>query len=444
MPSLTKQEILRIAAEEKVELVRLQFTDILGTTKNITISVEQLSKALDNQIMFDGSSIQGFVRIQESDMYLWPDYDTFAIFPWDSNGRRIARLICDVHLPDGSPFEGCPRYVLKRALRDAEQHGFTLFVGPEPEFFLFKIGQDGYPILETNDRGGYFDLSPLDKGENAREAIVFALQKMGFHVEASHHEVAQGQHEIDFKYDHALRTADNILTFKYVTKMIAQQHGLHASFMPKPIFGAAGSGMHLHQSLHSGEKNLFYDPEDHLGLSKIARYYVGGLLAHARSFTAITNPIINSYKRLVPGYEAPMYVSWSSRNRSALIRIPASSQGGAARIELRSPDPSANPYLALAVILRAGLDGVVRQLDPGPECFDNIYEMSDEERAARGIVNLPRSIVEAVELLGQDKVIRDALGEHVYSNFIRAKAIEWERYAMQVHQWELEEYLLHV
>lgn len=444
MASLTKQDILNMAADEQVELIRLQFTDILGTTKNITISVEQLGKALDNQIMFDGSSIQGFVRIQESDMYLWPDYSTFAVFPWESNGRRVARLICDVYLPDGSPFEGCPRFVLKRALAAAEELGFTLFVGSEPEFFLFKMDNDGYPILETNDRGGYFDLSPLDKGEEAREAIVFALQQMGFHVEASHHEVSPGQHEIDFKYDHALRAADNIHTFKYVTKVIAQHHGLHASFMPKPIFGLCGSGMHLHLSLFSGGRNIFYDPQDPLGISSTARNFIGGLLAHARSFTAITNPIINSYKRLVPGYEAPCYLSWSSQNRSALIRVPAFTQGSAARVELRNPDPSANPYLALAVILRAGLEGIVNGYHPGPECFENIYEMPNEEREAKGFENLPQSLIEAVELLARDEVIRDALGEHVYSNFVRAKIIEWKRYARQVHQWELDEYLLRI
>lgn len=439
---ITAQDILAMAAEEKVELVRLQFTDILGTTKNITISVQQLNKALDNQIMFDGSSIQGFVRIQESDMVLWPDPDTFAIFPWKSNGRRVARLICNVHLPDGRPFEGCPRYVLKRAVAEAEKQGLSLVVGPEPEFFLFRMDASGYPVLETNDRGGYFDLSPVDKGEEAREAIVFALQQMGFEVEASHHEVAAGQHEIDFKYDHALATADKILTFKYVTKMVAQQHGLHASFMPKPIFGACGSGMHLHQSLYSNGRNVFFDPNRHLNLSEIARHYIAGLLVHARAFTAITNPIINSYKRLVPGYEAPVYVAWSSQNRSALIRIPSATREHSARIELRSPDPSANPYLALAVILRAGLDGIARKLDPGPECFDNIYEMTDEQRAAAGIQNLPRDIMEAVRLLSEDWIIRDALGAHVFSNFVKAKKIEWECYSQQVHQWELDEYLL--
>ncbi|KLU38797.1 MAG: type I glutamate--ammonia ligase [Limnochordia bacterium] len=438
---ITAKDIMAIATEEKVELVRLQFTDILGTTKNITISAQQLGKALDNQIMFDGSSIQGFVRIQESDMFLWPDPATFAIFPWTSNGKRIARLICDVHLPDGRPFEGCPRYVLKRALAEAEKYGWSLFVGPEPEFFLFKMDDNGYPVLETNDRGGYFDLSPVDKGEEAREAIVFALQQMGFEVEASHHEVAAGQHEIDFKYDHALATADKILTFKYVTKMIAQQHGLHASFMPKPIFGAAGSGMHLHQSLHANGNNIFYDNNAHLNLSETARHYIAGVLEHARAFTAITNPIINSYKRLVPGFEAPVYIAWSSRNRSALIRIP-SSRGNSARIELRNPDPSANPYLALAVILRAGLDGIARKLDPGPECFDNIYEMTEEQRIAAGIFRLPRDIVEAIQLLSEDEIIKDALGEHVFSNFVKAKAIEWECYSKQVHQWELDEYLL--
>lgn len=438
----TAKDVLALASEQNVELVRLQFTDILGSAKNVTISVQQLPRALDNQIMFDGSSIQGFVRIQESDMYLWPDPDTFAVFPWTSNGRKVARLICDVHLPDGKPFEGCPRYVLKRALSEAAKLGLSMNVGPEPEFFLFKMDANGYPIVETNDRGGYFDLSPVDKGEAAREAIVFALQQMGFHVEASHHEVAAGQHEIDFRHDCALATADNILTFKSVTKTVAQQHGLHASFMPKPIFGINGSGMHLHLSLHSNGTNAFYDHERHLHLSDTARHFIAGLLAHARAFTAITNPTINSYKRLVPGYEAPVYVSWSSRNRSALIRIPASTRQESTRIELRNPDPSANPYLALAAILRAGLDGVARQLDPGPECFDNIYEMTDKQRQEAGIVSLPGDTMEAIRLMSEDSVIRDALGEHVYSNFVRAKQIEWQCYSARVHQWELDEYLL--
>jgi len=438
----TAKDVLALASEQNVELVRLQFTDILGSAKNVTISVQQLPRALDNQIMFDGSSIQGFVRIQESDMYLWPDPDTFAVFPWTSNGRKVARLICDVHLPDGKPFEGCPRYVLKRALSEAAKLGLSMNVGPEPEFFLFKMDANGYPIVETNDRGGYFDLSPVDKGEAAREAIVFALQQMGFHVEASHHEVAAGQHEIDFRHDCALATADNILTFKSVTKTVAQQHGLHASFMPKPIFGINGSGMHLHLSLHSNGTNAFYDHERHLHLSDTARHFIAGLLAHARAFTAITNPTINSYKRLVPGYEAPVYVSWSSRNRSALIRIPASTRQESTRIELRNPDPSANPYLALAAILRAGLDGVARQLDPGPECFDNIYEMTDKQRQEAGIVSLPGDIMEAIRLMSEDSVIRDALGEHVYSSFVRAKQIEWQCYSARVHQWELDEYLL--
>ena len=440
MNKYTKQEILALAHEEKVKLVRLQFTDILGMTKNITISVAQLSKALDNGIMFDGSSIQGFVRIQESDMYLWPDYNTFTIFPWQSNGSKVARLVCDIHTPDGKPFFGCPRYILKRALKEAEDLGYDLYVGPEPEFFLFKTDDKGYPIIETNDKAGYFDLSPIDRGEAAREDIVFALEKMGFQVEASHHEVAPGQHEIDFKYDYALTTADNITTFKYVTKMVAQKYGLHASFMPKPIFGESGSGMHLNQSLFKDGKNAFYDPQKHLELSDIARHYIGGVLAHAPAFTAITNPTVNSYKRLVPGYEAPVYIAWSSQNRSALIRIPAV-KGVSTRLELRSPDPSANPYLALAVVLRSGLDGINRKLDPGPECYDNIYEMSDEERQAAGIIGLPSSIMDACTLLSKDSLVRDALGEHVYSNFMKAKKLEWSRYSMQVHQWELDEYI---
>lgn len=440
MAKYTKEDILRTVAEEDVKLIRLQFTDILGTIKNVTITSDQLEKALDNQIMFDGSSIQGFVRIQESDMYLYPDPNTFTLFPWQSNGCKVARLICDVYTAKGEPFMGCPRNVLKRALAKAKEMGFTLYVGPEPEFFLFKTDDDGFPILETNDKGSYFDLSPVDKGEAAREAIVFALQTMGFNIEASHHEVAPGQHEIDFKYEDALSTADNITTFRFVTKTIAQDHGLHASFIPKPIFGENGSGMHLHQSLFTNGTNAFYDPEDPLGLSQIGRQYVAGVLKHARSFTAICNPSVNSYKRLVPGYEAPVYVAWSSQNRSSLIRIPAAT-GIGTRMELRSPDPSANPYLALAAILEAGLDGIRNKLDPGPECFNNIYEMTAEERHLAGINSLPGSLEEALELLDNSPLMREALGDHVFTNYVKAKVIEWDRYRTQVHQWELDEYL---
>lgn len=440
MSSLTATDILRMADEERVQLVRLQFTDILGTTKNITIAMNQLETALKNGIMFDGSSIQGFVRIQESDMYLKPDPNTFCIFPWQSHGKKVARLICDVFTADDQPFAGCPRGVLKRMTEKAASLGYTMFVGPEPEFFLLKTSEDGTPIIETNDRGGYFDLSPVDKGEAAREEIVFALQTMGFLVEASHHEVAPGQHEIDFKYEDAITTADNISTFRNVTKMIAQKHGLYASFMPKPIVGENGSGMHIHQSLFRNSHNAFYDESDSIGLSEEARWYLAGLLNHAPAFTAITNPLINSYKRLVPGYEAPVYIAWSSSNRSSLIRIPAAS-GAGTRLELRSPDPSANPYLALAVSLAAGLDGIENQMPLGPECTDNIFSMTEAERDAASIPSLPGSLEKALAELQADKVIQEALGSHVYENFVKAKTIEWDRYRTQVHQWELDEYL---
>ncbi len=440
MTHQTRSDILRAVEEKGITLIRLQFTDILGTTKNVTITTDQLDKALDNQIMFDGSSIQGFVRIQESDMYLHPDPNSFAILPWETKGGKVARLICDVYTPDGEPFMGCPRSVLKQQLEKAAALGYTMYVGPEPEFFLFKTDENGYPIVETNDKGGYFDLSPIDRGETAREEIVYALQQMGFKIEASHHEVAPGQHEIDFEYDDALTTADNISTFRYVTRMVAQTNGLHASFMPKPIFGENGSGMHLHQSLFTNGSNAFYDEDAHDGLSQIARHYIGGILAHAQSFAAITNPTVNSYKRLVPGYEAPVYVAWSGKNRSSLIRIPAAT-GMATRVELRCPDPSANPYLALATILAAGLDGIERKLDPGPQCSDNIFEMSVEDRLTAGIPSLPGSLEEAVQLLAKDSVITSCLGEHVFSNFVKAKGIEWDHYRTRVHTWELDEYL---
>lgn len=440
MATMTADDIRSRAREEKVQLVRLQFTDILGTTKNITIAMNQLDTALEQGIMFDGSSIQGFVRIQESDMYLKPDYDTFCILPWQSHGKTVARIICDVHTSDGQPFAGCPRGVLKRQTARAAELGYTMFVGPEPEFFLLKTDSTGMPLLETNDRGGYFDLSPVDLGEAAREEMVFALQNMGFHVEASHHEVAPGQHEIDFQYADAVTTADNISTFRNVTKMIAQKHGLYASFMPKPIMGENGSGMHIHQSLFSNSHNAFYDSADLLGLSREARQYLAGLLLHAPAFTAITNPLVNSYKRLVPGYEAPVYIAWSSQNRSSLVRIPAAG-GQSTRLELRSPDPAANPYLALAVTLAAGLDGIDRQLPLGPECNDNIYSMTDKQREDAGIPSLPGTLWQALAELSSNEVIRDALGEHVFSNFVQAKTIEWNRYRTQVHQWELDEYL---
>ena len=438
--SYTREEIMRLTDEWDVKFVRLQFTDILGIIKNVAITVEELESALDGEIMFDGSSIEGFTRIQESDMYLMPDFDTFAIFPWHPQKSSVARLICDVYTPDGQPFVGDPRSTLRKVLAEANEMGYTLYSGPEPEFYLFKLDQDGRPTTEPNDEGGYFDLSPIDLGNNTRRDIVLSLEEMGFEVEASHHEVGPGQHEIDFKYTDALTTADNIATFRFVTKAIAKEHGYHATFMPKPIHREAGSGMHTHLSLFKNGKNAFYDPDDSLGLSQTAYHFIGGILKHAKAITAITNPTINSYKRLVPGFEAPVYISWSGANRSALIRIP-SARGEASRVELRNPDPSCNPYLALTVILKAGLDGIRNEIEPGPQALDNIYQMSAKERRRAGIENLPADINEAVEELSKDKLLKEALGQHIYSHFVEAKNIEWKIYRTQVHQWELEQYL---
>ncbi|MFW6306645.1 MAG: type I glutamate--ammonia ligase [Bacillota bacterium] len=438
--SMTKEDVLNMAKERNVKFIRLQFVDILGTIKNVAITVEQLSTALDGDIMFDGSSIEGYTRINESDMYLKPDFDTFIIFPWRPKEGAVARLMCDVYLPDGEPFAGCPRSTLKKVIAEAKEMGFEMFAGPEPEFFLFEKDENGEPTTITHDKGGYFDLSPVDMGENARRDIVLALEEMGFDVEASHHEVAPGQHEIDFKYAEVLKTADNIATFKFVTKAISMQHDLHATFMPKPIFGENGSGMHVHQSLFKDGENAFYDSEDENGLSEIAYYYIGGLLKHAPAIAAITNPSINSYKRLVPGYEAPVYISWSGKNRSALVRIP-SARGNGTRVELRNPDPSANPYLAMAVMLKAGLDGIKNKIEPGDQTTENIFAMTPDERLARSIDSLPGSIMEAVQNLSEDEVVKGTLGDHIFEHFVEAKMIEWDVFRTQVHDWELEQYL---
>ncbi len=441
MSKLTKEDILKRAEECEVKFVRLQFTDILGVIKNVAVTIDQLEDALDGKIMFDGSSIDGFTRINESDMYLKPDYDTFTVFPWrPKTGGTIARLICDVYMPDGRPFEGGPRNVLKGVLKEAEEMGYTMYVGPEPEFFLFEKDQKGEATTITNDQGGYFDLGPIDKGEDTRRDIVLALDKMGFEMEASHHEVAPGQHEVDFKYENALKAADNISTFKFVVKVIANDYGLHATFMPKPIFGENGSGMHMNQSLFKNGKNAFYDPEDKLGLSQEAYYYIGGLLKHAKSMAAITNPTVNSYKRLVPGYEAPVYIAWSASNRSSLVRIPAA-RGAGTRVEMRNPDPAANPYLATAVMLKAGLAGIKNKIEPPQEILEDIFEMTASERSESGIDNLPGSIFEAIQELLADELIKEALGEHVVEHFVEAKMIEWDVYRTQVHQWELDQYL---
>lgn len=440
MAQLTSDDVRNLAKEMGVKFIRLQFTDIFGVLKNVSITVEQLDKALNGELMFDGSSIEGFVRIEESDMYLRPDPATFVVFPWRPRDGGVARLICDIYNADGTPFTGDPRYVLKRNIAEASEMGYVMNVGPEAEFFLFHVDNDGRPTTVTHDRAGYFDLTPVDLGEDARRDMVLTLEQMGFEIEASHHEVAPGQHEIDFKYADALETADKVATFKFVVRTIAQRHGLHATFMPKPIFGLAGSGMHLNQSLTRNGMNAFYDPQAPQQLGKTAFYYIGGLLKHARAITAVTNPTVNSYKRLVSGYEAPVYIAWSSRNRSPLIRVPAK-RGQSTRIELRSPDPSCNPYLALAACLKAGLDGIKNRIQPPDPCDCNIYEMTDEERVRRGIGCLPVNLYEAVRELAKDELIKDALGPHVYNRFLEAKGIEWDRYRTQVHPWELEEYL---
>ncbi|MCM3673069.1 MULTISPECIES: type I glutamate--ammonia ligase [Peribacillus] len=441
MAKFTREDITRLAKEENVKYIRLQFTDILGTIKNVEIPVSQLEKALDNKMMFDGSSIEGFVRIEESDMYLYPDLNTWVIFPWTSEKGKVARLICDIYNTDGTPFDGDPRANLKRVLAEAREMGFTDFnLGPEPEFFLFKLDAAGEPTLELNDKGGYFDLAPTDLGENCRRDIVLELEEMGFEIEASHHEVAPGQHEIDFKYADAISACDNIQTFKLVVKTIARKHGLHATFMPKPLFGVNGSGMHCNVSLFKGKENAFYDTEGKLELSKTAEQFIAGIIKHAPGFTAVTNPTVNSYKRLVPGYEAPCYVAWSAKNRSPLIRIPAS-RGVSTRVEVRSVDPAANPYLALAVLLKAGLDGIKNDLTPPAPVDRNIYVMNKEEREEVGIVDLPATLYAALETLKSDEVIKEALGEHLLEHFIEAKEIEWDMFRTQVHPWEREQYM---
>ena len=436
----SKEDILAMVEENGVKFIRLQFTDILGTLKNVAITDRQLEKALNNQCMFDGSSINGFVRVEESDMYLRPDLDTFVIFPWRPQQGKVARLICDVYMPDGTPFEGDPRYILKKAINKAEAMGYTMNVGPECEFFLFEVDNDGNPTLKTNDKGSYFDLGPIDLGENARRDMTLALEDMGFEIETSHHEVAAGQNEIDFKYADALVTADNITTFKYVVKSIAQRHGLYATFMPKPLHGVNGSGMHVNISLIKDGKNAFYNEEDQLGLSSVAYNFIAGVLKHIKEICPITNPLVNSYKRLVPDYEAPVYIAWSAKNRSPLIRVP-SARGEGTRIEFRSPDPSSNPYLVLACLLLAGLEGIKDNLEP-PKCIDrNIFNLSREERKRENIENLPESLHEAIAYMQKSDLVKEALGKNTFEYYIKAKEVEWDNYRTQVHQWEINSYL---
>ena len=441
MGKYTKEDIIRMVQEEDIQFIRMQFTDIFGQLKNVAITASQIERAVNNEIMMDGSSIEGFVRIEESDQYLWPDLDTFAVLPWRPQYGKVARLICDVHNPDGTSFQGDPRSVLKRELRRAELLGYTFNVGPELEFFLFQTDENGRPTTQTSDEAGYFDLGPLDHGESTRREVTLALEQMGFEIEASHHELAAGQHELDFKYAEALHTADNIMTFKLAVKTLAQKNGLHATFMPKPVYGAAGNGMHVNMSLFQNGRNAFYDESAPNQLSPLATQFIAGLLSHARGFCALTNPLVNSYKRLVPGYEAPCYPAWSTSNRSALIRIPAP-RGQGTRVELRSPDPTCNPYLVFAACLAAGLDGIEKGLTPPDPISRNIYEMTAEERSACGLESLPGTLEAAIRALEADSVVLDALGPHTALQYITGKLREWEEYRTQVSQWELDKYLV--
>ena len=441
MNNLTKEDVLRIADEEDVEFIRMQFTDIFGQLKNVAITRSQLEKAVNNEIMMDGSSIEGFARINESDQYLYPDLNSFTVLPWRPQHGKVARLICDVYNPDGTAYTGDPRNVLKREIEKAKSMGYEFDVGPECEFFLFETDENGNPTIETGDKAGYFDLAPLDHGSDTRREICMNLEKMGFEIEASHHEVAMGQHEIDFKYGDAMETADHVMTFKLAVKTIAQKNGLHATFMPKPIFGVNGSGMHINMSLFKDGKNIFADPEGDKGLSDDAYYFIAGVLAHIKSMVAITNPLVNSYKRLVPGYEAPCYLAWSASNRSALMRIPAARKQ-ATRIELRCPDPACNPYLALAVCLAAGLDGIEKKMTPPDEITDNIFGMTEDEREKAGIDSLPGNLSDALDELEKDDLMKETLGEHVYTQYLLGKRKEWDEYRTQVTRWEIANYMV--
>ncbi len=442
MKKYTKEDVIREVEQKDVEFIRLQFTDMFGNLKNIAITASQLEKALDNKIMFDGSIIDGFARMGESDMYLVPDLDTLEIFPWRPQNGKVARMICNVHKTDGTPYECDSRYILKQALKEAEEMGYHFSAGTECEFFLFHTDENGMPTTLTHERAGYFDLGPIDLGENARRDIVLNLEAMGFEVESSHHEVAPAQHEIDFKYAEGVYTADNIMTFKLAVKTIAKRHGLHATFMPKPKMNEAGSGMHINMNLTDAQTgaNIFADETDPNGLSKEAYYFIGGLMKHAKGMCAVTNPLVNSYKRLVSGYEAPNYVAWSTTNNSPLIRIPAS-RGASTRVELRNPDPSANPYLALALCLKAGLDGIRNQIMP-PACVDvNVYEMSEKERARKKVSELPGTLYEAILEMEKDAFVKEALGSEFSQKYIDAKKSEWNEYKEQVTAWEMERYL---
>ena len=436
----SKEYVLKTAKEHDVKFIWLWFTDILGMLKSFAITVEELEGALEDGMGFDGSSIEGFARIDESDMVALPDPDTFQLVPWRPREHHaVARMFCDVLKPGGEPFEGDPRYVLKKNLKRAADMGYTFYVGPELEYFYFKDSTG----TETLDSGGYFDMTTMDAATDLRRETVLTLEEMGIGVEYSHHEVAPSQHEIDMRYTDALTMADNVMTYRLVAKQIALAHGVYATFMPKPVFGINGSGMHVHQSLFKGGKNTFFDPKDSYHLSQIARNYIAGLLKHAPALTSVTNQWVNSYKRLVPGYEAPVYLSWARRNRSDLIRVPEYKPGkeNATRVEFRSPDPACNPYLAFSVMLAAGLDGIENGYQAPEPIEENVYEMSEAERQKRGIDTLPPDLLEAIQLTEKSEMVRKALGDHVFQAFITNKKIEWNQYRTQVTEYELKKYL---
>lgn len=435
-----KREIKEEVREKNIKFIRLNFTDIFGFGKNVEITPEELDKALAGDLMFDGSSVDGFGRIEESDMYLVPDLDTFQPVPLRPNEYGVAQIYCDVYDKDKNPFEGCPRNILKRALKEANEMGYGLNVGPEGEFFLFNLDRDGNPVFDKHDNAGYFDNAPYDKGVDAKREIILKMQEFGFELEASHHEVGPGQHEIDFKYDEALTTADKWMTFKQIVKNIAHKHDLYASFLPKPFTGESGNAMHCNQSLYSKGKNRFYNKENESGLSDVAEYYVGGLIKYAKEIAAICNPTINSYKRLVPDYEAPTNIAWSFSNRSALIRIP-NARGKATRIELRTPDPTANPYLVFAVMLKAGLEGIKNKIEPPEMVNSNIYNLSKKEQESKKIEQYPSNLYEALKCMKDSSLIKETMGNHAYDVFYNTKMKEWKEYDHKVHSWEVDNYL---
>ena len=441
MGNYTREEILQMVEDEDVEFIRLQFTDMFGAIKNIAVTARELPRALNNQCVIDGEQIAGTSGLKDADLYLRPVLDTFAILPWRPQQGKVARMICDLYFPDGTPYKNSPRYILENVAGKAQAEGYTCYIDPECEFFLFNTDENTMPTTSTHEQAGYFDIGPLDFGENARRDIVMNLEDMGFVIEASHHEMAPAQHEIDFKYDEALHTADNIMTFKMAVRTIARRHGLHATFMPKPKFGVNGSGMHINMSLQKDGKNIFQDASDPNGLSKEAYYFIGGIMKHIKGMAAITNPLVNSYKRLVPGFEAPVYIAWSTTNRSPLIRIPATADGEGTRIELRSPDSAANPYLTLAVCLSAGLQGIREKILPPESINANIFALTAKERKELNIDQLPGTLLEAVEELEKDTFIQDVLGDHIAGKYIDAKRKEWHEYRSQVSEWEIQEYL---